>query len=332
MKIVKSLLLKFIFSFLFYLSCLFYLGFELVDIKIISLSVLFVFVVYFLFRSKFKKVKNIFQKFDQLYFLLLGKEKKHKDLQDISYSMNIMNDNIVNQKVNIEDLEKSRSKFFGNVSHEIKTPLFILQGYVDTLIDGAVNDSKVNIKFLNKIKNQSKRLNNLMEDLIKISMIESDELKLNIQRINFQDIINSLDSDFSQILINRGDKLIIPEDISHIYIDVDKENMLTVFRNIINNAISYSDKGNVIISSKVEKNYLKIKIIDHGIGIDEDSIQKIFERFYRVDNDRSREKGGTGLGLAIVKHILLAHNININIESKLNIGTTFSFIIPISKT
>tara|TARA_B110000438_G_scaffold259780_1_gene269406 strand:- start:431 stop:1249 length:819 start_codon:yes stop_codon:yes gene_type:complete len=270
--------------------------------------------------------------FDKLYLFFFDKEKKHKDFSDIEKSLDLITSDIFNKKNNIENLEKHRSKFLGNVSHEIKTPLFILQGYIDTLINGAVNDPEVNIIFLNKIKNQSLRLNNLMEDLITISMIESDELKLKIERTNFKEIVSFLDSDFSQILINRGDKLVFPDKIDHLFVDVDKENILIVFRNIINNAISYSDKGNVIISAKIEKNKLNIRIIDLGIGIDEYNIKRIFERFYRVDNDRSRKKGGTGLGLAIVKHILLAHKMTFNIESKLGTGSTFNFRLPISKT
>ena len=171
-----------------------------------------------------------------------------------------------------------------------------------------------------------------MEDLIKISMIESDELKLNIEKVNFKDIIESIKSNFEDVLIKRKDELILPDDINELYVDVDKKNIQIVFNNLVNNAISYSDKGNVIISAKLEKNMLNIKIVDHGIGIDENNISRIFERFYRVDNDRSRSKGGTGLGLAIVKHILLAHNITIGIESKQNFGSTFSFSLPISKT
>ena len=263
---------------------------------------------------------------------VFNKKKSHSNLSEILNSIELINKDIVEKNINIVDLEKSRSKFLGNVSHEIKTPLFVLQGYIDTLLDGAINDKNVNIDFLQKIKKQSDRLQNLMEDLIKISMIESDELKLNIEKVNFKDIIESIKSNFEDVLIKRKDELILPDDINELYVDVDKKNIQIVFNNLVNNAISYSDKGNVIISAKLEKNMLNIKIVDHGIGIDENNISRIFERFYRVDNDRSRSKGGTGLGLAIVKHILLAHNITIGIESKQNFGSTFSFSLPISKT
>ena len=319
-------------SFITYFIFLYYFNFNITGFVFLMLTVaLFITVIFFIYQNN-SKLNLLYRICNDLYFEATNIKKNHSDLDSIISSLNFIEKDIIKKHLNISKLEKYRSKFLGNVSHEIKTPLFVLQGYIDTLIDGAVNDPKVNIDFLNKIKNQSLRLNNLMEDLIKISMIESDELKLKIEKTSFKDIVLLLESDFSQILINRGDKLISPDNINHLFVDADKENILTAFRNIINNAISYSDKGDVIISAKVKEKKLNIKIIDHGIGIDENNINRIFERFYRVDNDRSREKGGTGLGLAIVKHILLAHKMIFNIESKPNIGSTFSFSLPISKT
>ena len=324
--------IKIIFLFILYLGSLYFLGFDLLNIEFALISSLFIICILALLKNNLSQSKIVGLKFDELYFSLFNKKKSHSNLSEILNSIEMINKDIVEKNINIVDLEKSRSKFLGNVSHEIKTPLFVLQGYIDTLLDGAINDKNVNIDFLQKIKKQSDRLQNLMEDLIKISMIESDELKLNIEKVNFKDIIESIKSNFEDVLIKRKDELILPDDINELYVDVDKKNIQIVFNNLVNNAISYSDKGNVIMSAKLEKNMLNIKIVDHGIGIDENNISRIFERFYRVDNDRSRSKGGTGLGLAIVKHILLAHNITISIESKQNFGSTFSFSLPISKT
>ena len=252
-----------------------------------------------------------------MHLIINNKHKEHNDFNSILDTLKIIEDDIIKKNSSIDLLGKSRSKFLGNVSHELKTPLFIIKGFIDTLLDGAISDNSVNIEFLYKY--------------FRYSMIESDELKLDLQILDLDDILNELNSSFSNILINRGDKFIIP-DKTDIKVKVDKENMLCVFNNLINNAINYSLKGDIILSVKQNQKHAKIKLIDHGIGISDEHLDKIFERFYRVDSDRSRGSGGTGLGLAIVKHILLAHDINFNVKSAKNIGTEFSFSIPLVKS
>ena len=164
-----------------------------------------------------------------------------------------------------------------------------------------------------------------------ISMIESEDIKLDIQKIKLSDILTEIYSDFSERLVERGDKLIIP-DSTDINVSIDKEKILTVFSNLISNAINYSDSGDVIVTVKKYKNNVNVRVIDHGIGIPEKDFDYIFNRFYRVDKHRSNTSGGTGLGLAIVKHILLAHNIEINIKSTEGVGSEFSFTLPINNS
>ena len=161
-------------------------------------------------------------------------------------------------------------------------------------------------------------------------MLESEESQLKLEKINLMDIITNVKDTFKQVLQSRKSNLIVPDEKA-VYILADKKNMEIVFNNLINNAINYSDSGDIIISLKYIKKNIVIRIIDQGIGISKDNVQQIFERFYRVDSDRSRETGGTGLGLAIVKHILLAHNIEIKVDSKVNMGTEFIFEIPVLK-
>ena len=152
-------------------------------------------------------------------------------------------------------------------------------------------------------------------------------MKLNKKDVFLSDIIKEIDLRYADILIKRGNKLVLP-DVESIKINIDKAAILTVFDNLITNAINYSDNGDIIISVKYHNNKIVISVIDHGIGINKNKIDRIFERFYRVDSDRSRISGGTGLGLSIVKHILLAHNTSIEVSSEPSIGSTFSFCLP----
>ena len=326
---INSIYFKVLVSFLLYFIFLFFI--VDLDKNVFTISTLILFsTINFYLNNNNSKLTSLYEKCDRLYFKVKNKNKKHVNLNSIINSLNEIEKEITDKLLSISDLEKSRSKFLGNVSHELKTPLFVVQGYIDTLLDGAISDDKVNIKFLKKIKKQTSRLDFLLSDLIKISMIESDELKLNKEKVYLDDIILQLKDTFKNIIVNRGDNFVFP-DKTNILINVDKDNMISVFNNLITNAISYSKDGDIILSVKKDSNYVHIKIVDHGIGIQDEHLSRIFERFYRVDSDRSRQSGGTGLGLAIVKHILLAHNIKINIKSTVNIGTECSFSIPLLK-
>ena len=227
----------------------------------------------------------------------------------------------------VERLEQMRSQIMANVSHEVKTPLFAIKGFAETLIDGAIDDSKVNREFLTKILNQSERLEDLFSDLIEISRIESGDLTLQLEYFNCNDLLNWIEDTFSEKCSSKNIKLSAPS-ADNIKILGDKHHLKTVFSNLLNNAINYSNTGNINILIKRQKDIVNIRIIDNGIGIDVEHQNRIFERFYRVDKARSRTLGSTGLGLAIVKHILEAHNTEIILESTPNIGSTFSFSLP----
>jgi two-component system, OmpR family, phosphate regulon sensor histidine kinase PhoR len=236
--------------------------------------------------------------------------------------------NKINTDINqIESLGKTRTQFLANVSHELKTPIFTLKGYVDLLLDGAINDTEVNKEFLQKIKSQAYRLETIFTDLIDITRIESGDLQMKFDWFNFNELLIWIKENFEYLANERDLKLSIPDNINFdIY--ADKNRLQTVFSNLITNAINYSDQGIIRLSVKTEHDKLKVKILDNGIGMLPKNQKRIFERFFREDADRSRKTGGSGIGLAIVKHILDAHQTEINIDSKKNIGTTIGFSLP----
>tara|TARA_Y100000768_G_scaffold18617_1_gene12824 strand:- start:451 stop:1446 length:996 start_codon:yes stop_codon:yes gene_type:complete len=229
-----------------------------------------------------------------------------------------------NDRLELNKVSKVRTEFLANVSHELKTPIFAIKGFTETLLDGALEDHKVNKKFVENIETQANRLENLFSDLIDISKIESNQLVLKLNRFKLQRLINWSRDTFSESINNKGIKFIVP-DCKDLNVVGDEKYLKLVFSNLINNAINYSNSGSIIIAAKLIQNKVKISITDNGIGIDKKHINRIFERFYRVDSDRSRQSGGTGLGLSIVKHILEAHGTDIKVESDISMGSIFSF-------
>ena len=322
--------IKVIFIFIIFLFVSYFCGYLLLTPYYLGIIVIFILIIFFIIDREHRKIKKIYKTIDEISRKVGSDTTNHVDLISVHRTLINIEKIIVDKSLNIKKLENYRSHFLSNASHELKTPLFVLEGYLDTLLDGAINDSNVNKKFLLKIKKQTNRLNTLLGDLIQISMLESEGSQLKLEKINLMDIITNVKDTFKQVLQSRKSNLIVPDEKA-VYILADKKNMEIVFNNLINNAINYSDSGDIIISLKYIKKNIVVRVIDQGIGISKDNVQQIFERFYRVDSDRSRETGGTGLGLAIVKHILLAHNIEIKVDSKVNMGTEFIFEIPVLK-
>ena len=230
--------------------------------------------------------------------------------------------------VRMKENENYRREFIGNVSHELKTPIFNIQGYIQTLLDGGLQDKDVNMKFLKRANVSVDRMINIVEDLEVISRLETDDNELEFENFNIVQIINEA---FDQLELKASEmniKLELANESSSPIVYADKNKIQQVFMNLISNSIKYGKKGGktkVRLFDMTDKTL--IEIADNGIGIDEDSLNRLFERFYRVDKNRSREIGGTGLGLAIVKHIIEAHQQTINVRSTVNVGSTFSFIL-----
>jgi two-component system, OmpR family, phosphate regulon sensor histidine kinase PhoR len=224
-------------------------------------------------------------------------------------------------------LEKYRSEFLGNVSHELRTPIFSLQGFIETLLNGAVDDPNVNRDFLRKAYNHAARLNTLLNDLINISQIETGEMKMSFHSFPLREFFDAVVKEMAQVAEQNHVmlKMKAPSDDS-VYVYGDKQRLLQVMCNLIQNAIKYNKPyGEVVLSYERLNEGVRISVSDSGIGIAEEHLPRIFERFYRVDRDRSREVGGTGLGLSIVKHIVEAHKSNVSVKSIPGKGSVFSF-------
>lgn len=222
-------------------------------------------------------------------------------------------------------LQRIRSEFIANVSHELRTPIFAIQGYIETLLNGAINDPNVNRNFLEKAAHHTDNLNNLLNDLINISMIESGEMQMSFRYFDLAPYLHSIVDEMRNLAEEKNIKLSLNEVRDGLQVFGDKERLRQVLINLIQNAIKYTEIGSVEISVEEEKKFVTIKVKDTGIGIPEDQLSRIFERFYRVDKARSRAVGGTGLGLSIVKHIIEAHDSKIEVRSKVGVGSEFSF-------
>tara|TARA_X000000368_G_scaffold334387_1_gene271817 strand:- start:1203 stop:2207 length:1005 start_codon:yes stop_codon:yes gene_type:complete len=224
--------------------------------------------------------------------------------------------------------ENYRREFLGNVSHELKTPIFNIQGYVQTLLSGGLHDSNINMKYLERANKSVDRMINIVDDLEVISRLETEQSVLDIQSFNIvllvKDVFDALEMKASQMNI----VLELANEAQTDFVMGDRDKIQQVFMNLISNSIKYGKDGGTTKVSffDMERNML-IEVADDGIGIDSGSLDRLFERFYRVDKNRSREIGGTGLGLAIVKHILEGHNQQINVRSSIGVGSTFSFIL-----
>ena len=232
----------------------------------------------------------------------------------------------------LKNMESFRREFLGNVSHELKTPIFNIQGYIHTLIDGAINDKNVNIQYLQRSAKSVDRMINIVEDLEMISKIESNRLDLEFTDWNIAEHIQELFEILEMKAKKRSISLSLDNQSNVSYVDADRDKISQVLINLIENSIKYGNEGGhtkVRIFEMGEN--LLIEIADDGDGIPSEHLPRLFERFYRVDKSRSRNAGGTGLGLSIVKHIIEAHRQTINVRSTQNIGTTFSFTLKKAK-
>lgn len=225
--------------------------------------------------------------------------------------------------------EQFRREFLSNVSHEFKTPLFAIQGYIETLQDCLTDDPEMALKFLKKAENNVERLSYLINDLDSISKLETGEMPINYEKFDFvplaKEVMDGLEDSATNhhITLSFKEKYTTPT-----IVNADREKVRQILINLIQNSIKYgNDNGFTAIKIfELHDQYL-IEVTDNGIGIEEKHLTRLFERFYRIDSHRSRKEGGTGLGLAIVKHILEAHQQTISVRSTPNIGTTFAFTL-----
>lgn len=240
--------------------------------------------------------------------------------------INEMTDKLKADIEQLKKLERVRTEFLGNVSHELRTPIFSLKGFLETLLEGALDDPAVNKTFVEKAYHHANRLDILLSDLIEISRIESGEMKMSFRYFDCVAILKSLSVDFSDSATKKSQRLVIEAPDTEVLVLGDKERLRQALGNIVDNAIKYSAEGaTTTISLRESDHSVTLSVSDTGSGIEEVHLSRIFERFYRVDKTRSRDVGGTGLGLAIVKHIIEAHGSKISVVSEVGKGTRFSF-------
>lgn len=233
----------------------------------------------------------------------------------------------------LKQVETYRREFLSNVSHELKTPIFSVQGYIHTLIDGGIEDPDVNFHYLGKASKSIDRLISIVDDLESISKLEAGELIVEKRTFDIVDLVHEVEDSLELQAKEKGIKLdLISSGEKGIYVFADKDLIRQVLVNLMVNSIKYGKNGGhtfVRFTDTGEKIFVDVE--DNGIGIDKHHLPRLFERFYRVDKSRSREEGGTGLGLAIVKHILEAHGESIQVESEPGKGTVFTFALMKSK-
>ncbi|MFN3404194.1 MAG: sensor histidine kinase [Cytophagaceae bacterium] len=306
------------------------------DVLIIVSSVTFVFFLGLLYLGleffiidEINKIYTLLVKIKKKDYKLTSKEiiKVNNPLQDIKNEIVTFAVNKEKEITELKKLETFRREFLADVSHELKTPIFAAQGFIHTLIDGAMEDVEVRDKFLSKAAHNLEGLNMLVEDLLTISQLEIGEIKMQYKNFDIHRLAEELIYQLEETAGKRQVRLKFHKNTpKSCYVFADKYRIGQVLTNLLVNAIKYGrEKGNVIISFTPEGENVLIKVEDDGPGIESIHLQRIFERFYRVEKSRSKDKGGTGLGLAIVKHILEAHNTRIEVESTVGEGTIFSF-------
>jgi two-component system, OmpR family, phosphate regulon sensor histidine kinase PhoR len=227
----------------------------------------------------------------------------------------------------LKQLERTREDFVANVSHELRTPLSLIKGYVETLLDGARNDPSIAERFLKIIERNAERLDLLIQDLLTISALESGRMKLDLQPVELRPLVEKVFTDLNAKAVNKNMQLI--NELPELTASADVNRLDQILANLVDNAVKYGRaEGTVTVGGKIlDDGKLEVFVQDDGPGIPAESLDRVFERFYRVDKARSRDQGGTGLGLSIVKHITQAHGGEVWAKSELGKGATFFFTL-----
>ena len=229
----------------------------------------------------------------------------------------------------LKEMETYRREYLGNVSHELKTPIFNIQGFIDTLIEGGIHDDDINVKYLKRAAKNVERLNTIMEDLESINKLESGQLLMDFRPFHLKDLVEEVFDDLEIKAAKKDIELTFKDKADQNFkVLADREAIRHVLTNLIENSIKYGkENGRTKVSFYDMDSRILVEIADNGIGIPPEHLNHVFDRFYRVDKSRSRDIGGSGLGLSIVKHIIEAHKQTINVRSSENMGSTFGFTL-----
>lgn len=250
---------------------------------------------------------------------------------DIYIRLYIKNEELSRSEINIlKDQENYRREFLGNISHELKTPLFTIQGYILTLLEGAMKDKKVREKYIIRAAKGVDRLISIVKDLDLITQFESGIKTVDKSKFNIYELVDNVFELMEFEAEKNNISLQTEKDENNPnYVYADKERIIQVLTNLVVNSIKYGTENGFtkVVVENIDNENLLIKVIDNGEGIEEEHLPRLFERFYRIDKNRSRKKGGSGLGLSIVKHIIEAHNQQIFVKSEVGVGTEFSFTL-----
>ena len=310
------------------------LSWQVIFFPLICFPLCFAIIQYRVERFIYRRVKKIY---DDLTIL----ESTNLRQQPITTDMETLRREIDkyarDKKIEIETLkirEEYRREFIGNVSHELKTPLFTVQGYVDTLLDGGIEDEKIRKKYLTRASKGVERLTYIIKDLDMITKLEVGDLSLDKEKFDIVKLVQNVFELFEMKGTKKNITLTFDIDYSKpLMVYGDKERIQQVLANLVVNSIKYGrEKGTTEVSiENLIKNKVIIRITDNGEGISKQNLPRLFERFYRVDKSGSRKEGGSGLGLSIVKHIIEAHEEKIYVESELGVGSEFSFTLEKTK-
>ena len=296
----------------------------------------FILLIFFMFLIYFILKKQFYEKI-QIIYKNIYKFKGTSNISDLNLeNADIEAEDWANQKeeelLEMKKNENFRREFLGNVSHELKTPIFNIQGYIQTLIDGGLKDENINLKYLKRANVSVERMINIVDDLEVISRLETEVDELDYENFNICNLINEVFDQLEMKTNLRNISLVLNNNSNSEIIYADRNKIQQVFMNLISNSIKYGkENGKTDVRLFDMSDKMLIEVADDGIGISEEALERLFERFYRVDKNRSREIGGTGLGLAIVKHIIEAHQQTINVRSTQDVGSTFSFILEKAK-
>jgi len=294
----------------------------------------FIVIQYRVEKFIYKRVKKIYDDLTLLESTTFSRGPINTDMATLTQEIDKF---ARDKKLEIETLkvrEQYRKEFLGNVSHELKTPLFTIQGYILTLLDGAMNDKNIREKYLQRASEAVERLSYIVSDLDMITKLEVGDLRLNIETFDIVDLAKNV---FGMMEMRANKKKItLTFDIDYqnpIMVSADKERIQQVLANLIINSIKYGrEKGTTELSiENLIKNKVIVRVTDNGEGIEKKHLPRLFERFYRIDKSGSRKEGGSGLGLSIVKHIIEAHDEKIYVESEYGVGSEFSFTLEKAK-
>ncbi|WP_442267762.1 sensor histidine kinase [Tenacibaculum sp. ZS6-P6] len=278
----------------------------------------------------YQRVKKLYQDISILDIQDLKRDKITTDIEDFTKTVQEYVEDKKEEIANLTERDSFRRDFLGNVAHELKTPLFTVQGYILTLIEGAANDKVIRDKYLERANKGVERLTSIVKDLDMIAKLETDGMKMKIEPFNIIELIQTVFDLFEMKAKKRNIQLVFDKVYDFpLFVKGDVERIEQVLINLIVNSIKYGKVDGVTTASveSYNENKFVIKISDDGEGIKQEHIPRLFERFYRVDQSRSREQGGSGLGLSIVKHIIEAHNETILLKSIFGEGSEFSFTL-----